>query len=304
MSKSEDRSGLDRASMERMSTSDLEELLRRDFHAPEGGETDLGGLYQAAQVLAGREQRSDAAVDRAWESFRENYLPFAKDGGSLYEDGCVPSSDAVQERRHSPSRRQWLRGLLAAAVLAAVLLSASVAGTAAGGYDLCGVRHAWWTDEEMGISPGRIECADRDDIRIPEGSSDYAGIGEALEDCGLTLPLAPQWVPEGFEMNFLGIDELMSDMLIFYAHYARGDENLVVEVNVYIEREDGGDRDYGRFQKDGGDPVPYEAGGVTHLLTTNAGRPTALWTHGPAECVVSGDITMEELKRVIDSIYG
>lgn len=289
--------------MERMSTSDLEELLRQDFQAPEGGEADPGGLYQAAQVLAEREHSFDAAVDRAWESFRENYLPFAGDGSSLYEDGLQPSSGAVPGRRHFPSRR-WLRGLLAAAVLAAILLSVSVAGTAAGGYDLWGARLAWWTDEEMGITPGRIECASRDDIRIPEEPRDYAGIGEALEDCGLTLPLAPRWVPEGFEMDFMDIDELVPDTLIFYAHYARGDENLVVEVSVYIEREDGGgDRDYGSFQKDRGDPTPYEAGGVTHLLTTNAGRPTALWTRGPAECVVSGDITMEELKQIIDSIY-
>ena len=54
---------------------------------------------------------------------------------------------------------------------------------------------------------------------------------------------------------------------------------------------------------DEGDPIPYEAGGITHLLTTNAGRPVALWANGPAECCISGDITMEELKQMIDSIY-
>ena len=60
---------------------------------------------------------------------------------------------------------------------------------------------------------------------------------------------------------------------------------------------------FGDWQKDEGDPVPYEAGGVTHLLATNVGRPVGLWASGPAECAISGDITMEELKEMIDSIY-
>ena len=70
-----------------------------------------------------------------------------------------------------------------------------------------------------------------------------------------------------------------------------------------LPRDDGGHGGYGDFQKDEGDPIPYEAGGVTHLLSTNAGRPIALWVNGPVEGSIIGDITMDELKQIIDSIY-
>lgn len=45
------------------------------------------------------------------------------------------------------------------------------------------------------------------------------------------------------------------------------------------------------------------AGGITHLLATNMGRSVALWANGPAECAITGDITIDELKQVIESIY-
>ena len=78
---------------------------------------------------------------------------------------------------------------------------------------------------------------------------------------------------------------------------------IIVFVSIHLPKEDGSFGGYGHFQKDEGDPIPYESGGITHLLSTNAGRSVALWANGPAECAVSGDITMEELQKIIDSIY-
>lgn len=70
-----------RVALEEMSTTELEELLRQDFHAPEGGAKDMGELYWAAEVLAGREP-DPVNADRAWESFQERYLPFFTGGSA------------------------------------------------------------------------------------------------------------------------------------------------------------------------------------------------------------------------------
>ena len=88
-----------------------------------------------------------------------------------------------------------------------------------------------------------------------------------------------------------------------YTLYHREEDPLVIQVNIYLENEDRVYDSFGNFQKDEGDPIPYEAGGITHLLATNAGYPVALWANGPVECAISGDITMDELKQMIDSIY-
>ena len=145
---------------------------------------------------------------------------------------------------------------------------------------------------------------DPDDIHIPEEPREYADLQEALTDYGLNCSVVPKWMPEGFTQSELIVIPMVGgDMIIFHTLYHREEDSLVIQVNIYLENEGRAYDSFGNFQKDEGDPVPYEAGGITHLLTTNAGRPAALWSNGPAECVILGDITMDELKEMIDSIY-
>lgn len=289
------------ADLERMSTVGLEKLLLQDFQDPESGEEHMEQLYYAAQLLAERVPDSNASADRAWSDFRENYLPFAEARSARYEDGGALSSDAAPGRRQPRFRRWGVRGMLAAAALVFLLLSVSVAA-AASGHGLWELL-ARWTDETMSITPGHIVPVEEDAIRIPQEDTEYASLQEAVADCGLAQPMVPQWLPEGFELVDLVVDTGFPDALIYHGAYQREEECLVVLVEVFLPREGENDRSYGNFQKDEGDPIPYEAGGVTHLLSTNAGRPVALWTNGPAQGAVSGDITMDELKQIIDSIY-
>ncbi len=207
----------------------------------------------------------------------------------------------IQQAEH-PARRRWVWIGRTAAVLAALLLLSSAAAAAAG-WDLWELL-VQWTDERMTLSPGQIDYADPDDLHIPEEPEGYADLQDALTAYGVDLPLVPHRLPEGFVMDHLIVDDgTHLDQIVFLAAYIRGKECLVLQVDVYLEQEYRGQDHFGDFQKDEGDPVPYEAGGITHLLTTNAGRPIALWANGPAECVISGDITMDELKAMLDSIY-
>lgn len=287
--------------MERMSTAGLEKLLLQDFQDPESGEDRMEQLYYAAQLLAERDPNSNASADRAWADFQERYLPFAEARSACSEDGETPSSDAAPGRRQPRYRRWGARGVLVAAALALLLLSVSVAA-AANGHGLWELL-ARWSDETMGIAPGHIVPVEEDAIRIPEEDVEYASLQEAVEACGLARPMVPQWLPEGFEQVDLVVDTGFPDALIFQAVYQREEKAIVVFVEVFLPREDQDNRDYGNFQKDEGDPIPYVAGGVTHLLSTNAGRPVALWSNGPAQGAISCDATMDELKQIIDSIY-
>lgn len=301
MRRSEQWDHLEPADLERMSTAGLEKLLLQDFQNPESGEERMEQLCYAAYLLAERAPDSNASADRAWVNFQEKYLPFAEARSGHYEDGLAPSSDAAPGRRPSHLRKWSARGLLAAAALAALLLSISVAA-AAGGYDLWRLL-ARWTDEDMSIAPGQIVPTDEDDIHIPEEGTEYATLREAVDDCGLARPMVPRWLPEGFTMVNLVADTGFPDALIYQAAYQRDEDVIVVFVEVFLPREEEAPRTYGNFQKDEGDPIPYEVGGITHLLSTNAGRPIALWVNGPVEGSIIGDITMDDLKQIIDSIY-
>lgn len=208
----------------------------------------------------------------------------------------------IQQADH-PVRHRCLRTVQLAALLAALLMLVTVA-TAAAGYDIWRML-AEWTAEQITLAPGQIEYVDLDDIHIPEEPGEYDDIQEALTAYGLNRLVVPKWLPDGFILDDLIImDDLDGfDQIIFNTSYRQGDNYLIIQVNIYLEFEDRGPDHFWSFQKDEGDPIPYETGGITHLLATNAGRPMALWANGPAECTIIGDITMDELKRMIDSIY-
>ena len=301
MGKTEKWDLLEPADLEQMSTANLEKLLLQDFQDPESGEERMDKLYYVAQLLAERNHSSNNAASQAWMSFQEKYLSFAEVRSVRSEDGATPSSDAAPGRRRSHLRKWSARGLLAVAALAVLLMSVSVTA-AAHGYDLWKLL-AQWTDETMCITPGQIVPTEEDKIRRPEEGREYASLQEAVDDCGLARPMVPHWLPEGFALVDLVVDTGFPDALIFHAAYQRDEDVIIIFVEVFLPREGEDSRTYGNFQKDEGDPIPYQVGGITHLLSTNAGRPVALWTNGPAQGAISGDIAMAELEQIIDSIY-
>ena len=201
-----------------------------------------------------------------------------------------------------PARHRLLRTGQLVAALIALLLLLTVA-TAAVGYDIWRMLTEW-TAEIITLAPGQIEYIDPDNLHIPEEPGEYTDLQEALTAYGFNRSVVPKWLPEGFVLYDLVIygDEASKD-IVFHSSYQRSEDFLIVQVNIYLEDENQGPDNFWDFQKDEGDPIPYEAGGITHLLTTNAGRPVALWANGPAECFIGGNITMEELKQMIDSIY-
>ncbi len=206
-------------------------------------------------------------------------------------------------RADHPIRWRWMWVGRVAATLAALLVLASVAAAAVG-YDLWELL-VQWTAEQITLAPGQIDYADPDDLHIPDQSEEYASIQEALSAYGMDRPVVPRYMPDGFVLQNLIVDDqtFSNDCIVFFAAYSRGEDCLIQQVDVYLAGEDRGQDSFGHFQKDEGDPAPYEAGGIIHLLTTNAGEPLALWANGPAECAISGDITMEELTAMLDSIY-
>lgn len=207
----------------------------------------------------------------------------------------------IQQIDH-PVRHRCLRTVQLAALLATLLMLVTIA-TAAAGYDIWRML-AEWTAEQITLAPGQIEYAAPDDIHIPEEPEEYADLQEALTAYGFNRSVVPKWLPEGFVLDDLTIEDLGGDdQIVFHAPYRRENDYLIVQVDIYLENENWEPDTFWNFQKDEGDPIPYEVGGITHLLATNRGRTVALWANGPAECFITGDITMEELKEMIDSIY-
>ena len=126
----------------------------------------------------------------------------------------------------------------------------------------------------------------------------YDSLPQALEDYGLDAGLAPAWVPEGFVPEESEATELLSSVE-FDGVYMKDGEYLIVSLSLLKDGEDGRTSVY---MKDDRPVTEYNHNGVTYYIMTNGDWRTVVWKSGNIEGCISGDITLEEAKQMVDSI--
>ena len=58
------------------------------------------------------------------------------------------------------------------------------------------------------------------------------------------------------------------------------------------------------YEKDLDDPEIYVVGGIQHYITTNMGKYEIVWKTGEIECGIHGIAELDDVYRMIDSMYG
>ena len=278
MSENQNRGIGDLSKYDEMTTEELEEILRLDAQAPEEQETDTETILYIMEVLAARKRNNGHAGKtalEAYESFKQNYLPEV--------DNVEPASRASTKNRITFPR--WLRSLTATAAVLAILLVGSATAQAFG-------LNIWeavvkWTQETFHFGEWGNANENND---LP-----YASLREALEKGKITTLLVPNWFPNGYELSEIKVDN-SPVQTIYKAIYINGKRVLRVTVQdyldnfpVYVEQSDGLVEE-------------YEVAGVTYYLFENYEFSRAVWLYDSYECDISGEVTIDELKKMIDSI--
>ena len=303
MSELKNTSGNSFSKFNKMSTEELDEILRLDFQLPESEGLDADTILYIAEIIAGREasssQPSCPDVEAAWQDLLSQYLPEGTNG--LLSDGAgaesVPSprQPSPSARRHSRGIR-WMIRIAGVAAILAVLFFVTTITAYALGYDVWGTI-AKWSNETFSFASK--ESGDRTDAPGQQSNIlEFSSIQETLDYYGIEETIAPTWIPERFVLESVTAAE-NGGSIAFNAHYSYGEDILVMSAFCHEKPQE----KYAQWEKDDVEPTTYEAGGVTHYLMTNMGRQKAVWMAGNCECGITGDMSKEELLAVIDSIY-
>lgn len=264
-----------------MTTEELEEILRLDAEAPEGQESDTETLLYVMGVLADRNRKNGHTENtalEAYESFKQHYMPET-------EKRVLES-----EAGHKPKNRniRCLRSLSAVAAVLVIIFIGSITAKAFG-LDI------WeavvtWTQETFHLS-GRNQT----DGPGKDGELAFDSLQAALDHAGITEALVPTWIPEGYQLTDITV-EATPLQNIYTAIYHNGQKSLKLTVRdflssapEYIEQSDD-------FLE------AYEVAGIEYHLFSSYNAVKAVWLKDSFECYISGDITIEELKLMIDSI--
>ena len=282
------------------STEELNRLLRLAVNS--GGEDENSAYVDTLlEVIAEREytpEQRAAETDRAWRAFLSVYNTEEGQGQSLYPDELSQEAKPgnVVPLTASCRKRRLRRALILAAVIACLLtLGMPAALGYQGFFDMIGQ----WSDEQFHFGEASSGAAADENAKpiAPEKEKTYQNIEEALEDYQVTIPLMPQ-IPDGFEISELYIDDdLPRGEMEFSALYKNEGRPLIVAfVWSSVPKST-------IYEKDDNPVELYERDDVTHYLFQNASQNVAAWYNSGFQCTVGGEISISELKIIIDSIY-
>lgn len=276
MSENLNRSNPDFSKYDSMSIGELEEILRADALGPERDDSDVDEILYVMEVLAKKRRQNGTAGKtalEAYQEFQQHYLPMA-------EEDSKPRRKSIV----IPFRR-------IAAVAASLVLVFSLANTA----NAFGWKDIWnavarWAEETFSIS-----CDDKD-TRDPH-SNDIESFGSlqmALSEDKHDVEI-PSFIPVEYQLTDIIIDRNpIQDT--YLAIYSCDDKSLKISVQSFLVSEP--------EQIEVSDELIeiYTVSDVDYYLLQNNNVMQAVWITESYECYIAGELSITDLKLMIDSI--
>lgn len=291
------------AYLNRLSTEQLEELLRADMEASKPGNDEA--VFHILEVIEQRENQQPTGripdVEEAWKEFQREYDLPEGEGMSLYP--CVPegeenSAPPVRRRRsavtHQPRLHRRVKQSLAA-LTAVVALVCGMAAAQAAGFDVLGML-GQWTDEIFHFTSG----AESGESAAPMNENTRL-LREALASVGIDEDLAPTWFPEGFTAEEPAIETSNFNIVIYFSLTDGTDNFINIAIRQYQSAEDLESADY-EIKTDSVQQYSNEK--QTFYLFSNGNAVAATWANGLLMEQITGNIDEAEIKHIIDSIGG
>lgn len=268
----------------------LQDQLADLLYPSDGGEIDveaLDSLLEQMEAVSPLPASLSTDPEESLKQFRRRYASVIETANA----GTAEDISAVPEKRHS--NRLFVRALPFAAAL--MLLLSSITAQAFGMNVFSVI--ARWTAEIFRLDGGSTPYATVSlrPLAVDEEAT-YQSLEEAMEAFGIRAPLAPKEIPERFELVKVWAVNRESGILI-YADYQSEDGEFQIRYN---EAET---QDFNTLEKENSVMVSYIEGGIEHKLISDLGRYKAIWRNGDFECKITGDLSEQEMKTAIDSIY-
>ena len=262
-----------------MTTEELQEILRKHANGELETEPDTDELYYIMEVLARRREEQDPQAFRSDEEalaeFRKHYMPKEKKAAKVIK---------------FPSRA--LKAV--AAVLAVVIIFAVGTSITAKAFHIdIWSKFATWTKEIFQFTD--MPQGTTAENPEQEYNAELKSLQDALNDNEITEKLVPTWLPMGYTSIDLNVKS-SPRVLNINAVYGKNDEQLIIKIRqtIGVTAE--------QVEKNDDLLEIYVVDGVEYYIFSNTETLNAAWSIGEFECIITGKITLEEMKKMIDSI--
>lgn len=268
-------------SWENLSTPALEKLLSAEFLSEEDT-LSPEELHEISEVIAKREMedgtQSQVDVDNAWEAFLARVKDLPPE-----ETPVIEEEGKVVPFPKPPRSMKKLRWAVAAAVVLCVLV---VPASASGMLE----DFTQWASETFSLSPTGKDLHGINDIMYDELEARLGEITDAT--------VLPKWYPKNSILE--GITTENDDFeTILNAEFSLDGKPFYFTVTVV----DDIDSLNSTYEKNLEPLEKYVVHDIPHYIMGNYEQNLVVWRNGNAECCISGELSVEDLKAMVDSIY-
>ena len=270
---------------DQLSTEQLEDILCADIASP--NQTNDETVFHILEVLEKREKENPSGrlpdTDQAWQEFQKYYNIPEGEGESLY-----PIRNTQEKRSVSvPTKTRRVfrprKILVVAAVL--ILMFGGMLTAQAAGVDVFGAIGRW-TEETFHFDI--VQDNDRTSL-----------FQETATQAKIPQDFVPTWVPDGFEGAEPQVDTVENYMTSIICAYSNQEKTYSVDIEHYYNK---ADIETLVIEKDDTNVCSYESNGKTFYIMSDMEYLTATWTDGTFVETISGQLSMDEIKQIIDSI--
>ncbi len=269
----------------KMSSADLKSILREDLNSTEADRLSVEEIKIIVRLLKEREE--DELNTELTNTNIKGKIPAP-------EENYRVKPKAVFTRK-----RIFVRTI--AAVVSIFLLGTITVFACE--IDIVSIFKSW-TGELFRVNySGEISSS----TNIQDGSTNNIALescnsaNEVLSALGVTQPLLPSWCPEEYSLLEFQVN-VHSDRTTIYEYHQSTDldKGFSIQINLYNQLPE---NEASWYQKDSTQVEIFTINGVSHYIMSNLGDYTAVWTIENYECSISGNISVETLKKMIESIY-
>ncbi len=264
-----------------MTIQQLQAFLREDASKPEGEGSDPAEVLYVLETLAARAraQGEGKCPQEAFATFQEHY-----DTENFF-------ANAENKPRKAFLKQPWKR-CVAAVLAAAVLIFVGSVTASALGTKLRKVA-AQWTAGTFSFgyeepSGGLDEINTTPPLPCPE-------LEEVLSLFGVEDPMVPTWMPEGYMRERISVEEGFYLRMVS-VRYSSEDGVIRLSINRMVDG-------HGMtIQQGGGLLELYTVNGVDYYIFQNYDTLISAWYADGYEYNIAGEISVEEMKEIINSI--
>ncbi len=255
-----------------MSTQQLDAVLQQELQK-ENPESEV--VLEIIRILEDRE------ADRPVEISRK-----ISDAWKKYKDRTIPQKRNIR-------KRGWY---ISAAAVAAVVLLITTVPKAVGASNIFDVLVRFTDSVVQFFAPNDDPGDLQNEYTFQTDNPGLQQLYDEVVRLGVTEPVVPMWLPEGYELAELKVVPMPENTKI-YGKFVIEDKYIAITFKISEEITST------RYEKVPGEMMVHEAAGTGHAIVVNDENLSATWAKDGVESLVATNLEEQDLYKIIESIY-